>query len=89
MFRHLVFAAFLTVTGSAVVRLRQGRHADGKVPVRQHRSRQPGRGGRAAVQGGARVVVGVIPPPGVEDDGFGPPFCGMNGSLRGDGFSVR
>ena len=38
---------------------------------------------------GAVLVVRVVPPAGVEDDGFGPPFCGRNGSLNGDWFAVR
>lgn len=38
---------------------------------------------------GAVLVVRQIPPAGVEDDGFGPPFCGRKGSLAGDWFAVR
>lgn len=38
---------------------------------------------------GAVLVVRETPPAGVKDDGFGPPFCGMNGSLFGDWFAVR
>lgn len=38
---------------------------------------------------GAVLVVREAPPAGVEKDGFGPPFCGMNGSLEGDWFAVR
>lgn len=35
------------------------------------------------------LVVRETPPPGAKDVGFGPPFCGMNGSFRGDWFAVR
>lgn len=38
---------------------------------------------------GAVLVVRETPPSGVKDDGFGPPFCGMNGSFYGDWFAVR
>lgn len=38
---------------------------------------------------GAVLVVREVPPAGVKDAGFGPPFCGMNGSLFGDWFAVR
>ncbi|MFD4837383.1 lysozyme inhibitor LprI family protein [Achromobacter sp. NPDC058515] len=38
---------------------------------------------------GAVLVVRETSPSGVKDDGFGPPFCGMNGSLSGDWFAVR
>lgn len=38
---------------------------------------------------GAVLVVRQTPPAGVKNDGFGPPFCGMNGSLSGDWFAVR
>lgn len=38
---------------------------------------------------GAVLVVREVPPAGAKDDGFGPPFCGMNGSLYGDWFAVR
>lgn len=38
---------------------------------------------------GAVLVVSEIPPAGVEKDGFGPPFCGMKGSVSGDWFAVR
>ncbi|WP_454696339.1 lysozyme inhibitor LprI family protein [Achromobacter aegrifaciens] len=43
----------------------------------------------ALTRRGAVLVVREIPPAGVKDDGFGPPFCGMNGSLYGDWFAVR
>lgn len=38
---------------------------------------------------GAVLVAREVPPAGVKEDGFGPPFCGMNGSLQGDWFAVR
>lgn len=38
---------------------------------------------------GAVLVTDEVPPPGVKDEGFGPPFCGMNGSLSGNWFAVR
>lgn len=38
---------------------------------------------------GAVLAVREVPPAGVKDEGFGPPFCGMNGSLYGDWFAVR
>lgn len=38
---------------------------------------------------GAVLVANEIPAPGDKDVGFGPPFCGMNGSLRGEWFAVR
>lgn len=38
---------------------------------------------------GAVIVTHETPPPGVTPDGFGPPFCGMNGSLEGAWFAVR
>lgn len=38
---------------------------------------------------GAVLVTTVTPPAGVEEDGFGPPFCGMNGSLARDWFAVH
>ncbi|CAB3644279.1 MAG: DUF1311 domain-containing protein [Achromobacter sp.] len=38
---------------------------------------------------GAVLAAREIPPPGVKQDGFGPPFCGMNGSLGEDWFAVR
>lgn len=38
---------------------------------------------------GAVLVANETPPPGEKEVGFGPPFCGMNGSLRGDWFAVR
>jgi len=38
---------------------------------------------------GALLVVHETPPAGVANDGFGPPFCGMNGSLEGAWFAVR
>ncbi|MFJ1302809.1 lysozyme inhibitor LprI family protein [Pseudomonadota bacterium AL_CKDN230030165-1A_HGKHYDSX7] len=38
---------------------------------------------------GAVIVAQEVPPAGKKDEGFGPPFCGMNGSLRGDWFAVR
>lgn len=38
---------------------------------------------------GAVLTVRETPPAGVEKDGFGPPFCGMNGSLEGAWFAVR
>lgn len=43
----------------------------------------------ALTRRGAVLVVGEVPPAGGKDDGFGPPFCGMNGSLSGDWFAVR
>ncbi len=38
---------------------------------------------------GAVMVARETPPAGVKNDGFGPPFCGMNGSFHGDWFAVR
>ncbi len=38
---------------------------------------------------GAVLVAREVPPRGVKEAGFGPPFCGMNGSLQGDWFAVR
>ena len=38
---------------------------------------------------GAVLVTRNAPPPGGKDDGFGPPFCGMNGNLHGEWFAVR
>lgn len=38
---------------------------------------------------GAVLMVRETPPAGVANDGFGPPFCGMNGSLEGAWFAVR
>lgn len=38
---------------------------------------------------GAVLVTSEAPLPGVKDDGFGPPFCGMNGGLTGTWFAVR
>ncbi|WP_241048377.1 lysozyme inhibitor LprI family protein [Achromobacter xylosoxidans] len=38
---------------------------------------------------GAVLAAREIPPPGAKEDGFGPPFCGMNGSLGEDWFAVR
>ncbi len=35
------------------------------------------------------LVTRETPPAGVKNDGFGPPFCGMNGSLYGNWFAVR
>lgn len=35
------------------------------------------------------LVSSEIPAPGDKDVGFGPPFCGMNGSLKGTWFAVR
>lgn len=38
---------------------------------------------------GPVMEVNEIIPQGVANEGFGPPFCGMNGSLKGDWFNVR
>ncbi|SEJ82980.1 lysozyme inhibitor LprI family protein [Achromobacter sp. NFACC18-2] len=38
---------------------------------------------------GAVLVARETPPAGVKEEGFGPPFCGMNGSFYGDWFAVR
>lgn len=38
---------------------------------------------------GAVLTARVTPPAGGKDDGFGPPFCGMNGNIHGDWFAVR
>lgn len=38
---------------------------------------------------GAVLEVRETAPPGAKDVGFGPPFCGMNGSLQGDWFAQR
>lgn len=38
---------------------------------------------------GAVLVARETPPVGGKNDGFGPPFCGMNGSFYGDWFAVR
>jgi len=43
----------------------------------------------ALTRRGAVLEVRELPPTGVKDEGFGPPFCGMNGSLSGDWFAVR
>ncbi|WP_191578900.1 lysozyme inhibitor LprI family protein [Achromobacter insolitus] len=38
---------------------------------------------------GAVLVTVETAPAGVKNEGFGPPFCGMNGSLSGNWFAVR
>ncbi|WP_313459725.1 hypothetical protein [Achromobacter sp.] len=43
----------------------------------------------ALTRRGAVLEVREVPPTGAKDEGFGPPFCGMNGSLSGDWFAVR
>ncbi|WP_039883190.1 lysozyme inhibitor LprI family protein [Achromobacter piechaudii] len=43
----------------------------------------------ALTRRGAVLVSREIAPPGDKDEGFGPPYCGMNGSLQGDWFAVR
>lgn len=38
---------------------------------------------------GAVLVAQDVPPAGAKEVGFGPPYCGMNGGLRGNWFAVR
>lgn len=95
MIRRLVFAALLAMAGSATA-APSFNCAKATTPVEKAICANPALADQdgapwvlTLTRRGAVLVVRQTPPAGVKNDGFGPPFCGMNGSLSGDWFAVR